>query len=243
MRHAVSSVCQFSLDDIFNCKVADLTRYPNREIVSGEARDPLDARDPCECGTPECVVSNAVWGYCAQSRTHDSSPCMLCHPNSPFFQCRGRLSHLIAAMPPHRSDPLRSPVFRFHENERSVQASESARVGERDAHSTPTCDVWHVIKIALWIRLLLINRRWKHLLVYHEGSDNCLNCPGRSLGVTNQRLRCTDGDMVSVVCEDSFIGHGLGNLVCRGRTAMRIDIVKLGRCNGSLLKCLPQQLL
>src|SRR6202521_3277185 len=57
--------------------------------------------------------------------------------------------------------PLQLPVkpVGVGENEDAVDAPKAARMGECYFKSRITRNVWHIIQVAAWIRLLLIDRR------------------------------------------------------------------------------------
>src|SRR5258708_913666 len=178
---------------------------------------------------------------------------ILCHPA--YLRSLLRLAADVPAPEPivHRLTLLewlrrRNPLLLItaihpFENKRCIDPTEAAGMSECDVNGTPACFVCHIIEIALGIGQLLIDCWRQHLLLYDKGSDDGFNCACCALRMSNHRFCSTYWDAIRLLPKDRFVGHCLSDLVGRGRAAMRIDIVKLSRCNVSLGERLPEQLL
>src|SRR6266571_7256347 len=89
MGRAVGPVYQLALNVVMRDKIADFTRYPNRQISSGIALNRLDPRDSSACRVPECLLPNATGCYYPKSGNDHASLCLMSHTCFPYI---GRLT-------------------------------------------------------------------------------------------------------------------------------------------------------
>src|SRR6266571_2772872 len=85
MGRAVGPVYQLTLNVVMRDKIADFTRYPNRQIRSGIALNRLDARDSSACRVPECLLPNAIGCYNPKSGNDRASLCLMSHTRFPYI--------------------------------------------------------------------------------------------------------------------------------------------------------------
>ncbi len=81
-------------------------------------------------------------------------------------------------------------------------------------------NIGDVIQVAMRISELLIDRRWKQLMLKGEGSDNGFNGAGGSLGMTDHRFSGADGNARGIIAKNGLVGRGFGAFVIGSRTAV-----------------------
>src|SRR5262249_3745518 len=82
------------------------------------------------------------------------------------------------------------------ENDRSVGAAESKRIGERVSQRHLTRRVGHVVQIATFARLMQVDGGRRHLIAKRQHGEYGLDAAGRSQQMPRHRFRRADGKLV-----------------------------------------------
>src|SRR5262249_11845700 len=135
-----------------------------------------------------------------------------------------------------RGEDLGRLSRRRTEHENGVQAAEGERVRHGVAHIALLADIRRVVEIAFWVGLVEPDRRWDESLSDCLDRSNSFDAAARSKAMAMHRLGRRNGELVGGVAEHALDGARLVDVVDRGRRAVRVYVIDVGRSKSRIVK-------
>src|SRR5262249_22781331 len=126
-------------------------------------------------------------------------------------------------------EPIENALVRGFEGQRCIGAAKPKGVVERDPNPGRACGVRNVVKIALGVRVLLVDSRRNHVVLQREYRKRGFDCAGGAQGVTGHRLGRADRDFCSAFAEDLLDRLGLSKIALGRGCSVRVYVVNLVR--------------
>ena len=117
----------------------------------------------------------------------------------------------------------------FPEQQTCVRAPKPKRIRQRVGYRGNSCLVGHVVKIAVGIRMLEVDRRGNNLVTNDQRGDTCFQATGGAQQVSSHRLRGRDGYYPSMLTKTPLDCQCLEPVIVGRRRAVGVDVVDGGR--------------